>query len=65
VLRHGRDIAYLLLYVDNIVLTGSTPSLLQHIVGRLRDEFAVKDMGELCFFLSIDVKRTRDGFYLS
>jgi hypothetical protein len=65
VLRRGRDIAYLLLYVDDIVLTGSTPGLLQHIIGRLRDEFAVKDMGELRFFLGIDVKRTRDGFYLS
>jgi hypothetical protein len=39
--------------------------LLQHIVDRLHAEFAVKDMGPLRFFLGIDVKRTKDGFYLS
>jgi hypothetical protein len=42
VLRHGHDVAYLLLYV----LTGSSPALLQRIVDRLRAEFAIKDLGE-------------------
>ena len=46
VLQRGHDIAYLLLYVDDIVLTGSSPVLLQNIVERLRAEFAVKDMGD-------------------
>jgi histone deacetylase 1/2 len=36
VLQRGHDIAYLLLYVDDIVLTGSSPMLLQHIVDHLR-----------------------------
>ena len=65
VLRRGSDIAYLLPYVDDIVLTGSSSALLQHIVDRLHAEFAVKDMGELRFFLGIDVKRTDAGFFLS
>ena len=47
------------------MLTGSSSALLQHIVDCLRAEFAVKDMGALRFFLRIDVKRTKDGFYLS
>jgi hypothetical protein len=34
-LCHGNAITYLLLYVDDIVLTGSDPGLLQHIVARL------------------------------
>jgi hypothetical protein len=65
VLRRGTDIAYLLLYVDDIVLTGSSSGLLQHVVDCLRAEFAVKDMGDLRFFLGIDVKRTADSFFLS
>lgn len=65
VLHQGTDIAYLLLYVDDIVLTRSSSSLLHRIVNRLRDEFAVKDMGVLSFFLGIDIKQTNDGFYLS
>jgi hypothetical protein len=64
-LCRGHDIAYLLLYVDDIVLTGSSPRLLQHVVDSLCAEFAVKDMGELHFFLGIDVKHTANGFFLS
>jgi hypothetical protein len=30
--RHGDDLVYLLLYVDNIVLTTSTTNLLQHTI---------------------------------
>jgi hypothetical protein len=51
--------------VDDIVLIGSNPVLLQNIVEHLWAEFAVKDMGELRFFLGIDVKRTPSGFFLS
>jgi hypothetical protein len=65
VLRRGHDIAYLLLYVDDMVLTGSSLALLHHIVQRLRAEFAVKDLGELRFFLGIAVRRDAHGFYLS
>jgi hypothetical protein len=65
ILRHGSSTAFLLLYVDDIVLTGSSLALLQHVVDKLRAEFAVKDMGALRFFLGIDVQRTKDSFYLS
>jgi hypothetical protein len=65
VLRRGGDIAYLLLYVDDIVPTGSSAPLLAHVVDRLCAKFAVWDMGALHFFLGIDIKRTKDGFYLS
>jgi hypothetical protein len=65
ILRRGQDTVYLLLYVDDIVLTGSSAHLLQHVIDQLRAEFAVKDMGDLHFFLGIDVKQTADEFYLS
>ncbi|XP_066333358.1 uncharacterized mitochondrial protein AtMg00810-like [Miscanthus floridulus] len=64
-LRRGHDLVYLLLYVDDIVITGSSAALIQNIVNKLRAEFAVKDMGDLRFFLGIDVRRSKEGFYLS
>jgi histone deacetylase 1/2 len=64
-LCRGSDIVYLLLYVDDIVITGSSMALIQDIVNNLHAEFAVKDMGDLKFFLGIDVRRTKEGFYLS
>jgi hypothetical protein len=64
VLRHGADTAYLL-YVDDMILSASLSSLLHHVAAKLKQAFAVKDMGPLRFFLGVDVKRDHNGFFLS
>jgi hypothetical protein len=50
---------YLLLYVDDIVLTVTTSShnLLRRIISSLQQEFGMKDLSELHHFLEITVKR--------
>jgi hypothetical protein len=53
VLRRGTATAWLLLYVDDIVLTASSTQLLQHIIQELRGAFAMKDLGPLHYFLGI------------
>ena len=53
----GADIAFLLLYVDDIVLTASSPSLLHRIIAALRQEFSMTDMGPLHHFLGVNVQR--------
>jgi hypothetical protein len=57
--------AYLLLYVDDMILSASSPALLQHFVKQLQDAFKVKDMGPVHHFLGIGVRRTSTGFFLS
>jgi len=57
--------AYLLVYVDDIILTASTTSLLRHVVQQLCCEFAIKDLGDLHFFLGVQVRRDASGFSLS
>uniref|UniRef100_A0A453IDZ6 Reverse transcriptase Ty1/copia-type domain-containing protein n=1 Tax=Aegilops tauschii subsp. strangulata TaxID=200361 RepID=A0A453IDZ6_AEGTS len=64
VYHHGVDTAYLLLYVDDIILTASTVALLQRLTAHLCDEFALKDLGPLHYFLGIEVVRRPDGFFL-
>nr|XP_020201552.1 uncharacterized mitochondrial protein AtMg00810-like [Aegilops tauschii subsp. strangulata] len=64
VYQHGDTTAYLLLYVDDIILTPSSATLLQQITLRLHDEFAIKDLGALHYFLGIEVVRRPDGFFL-
>ncbi|XP_071678497.1 uncharacterized protein [Lolium perenne] len=64
VYRTGNDMAYLLLYVDDIILTASTAALLRQLTDRLRAEFALKDLGPLHYFLGIEVVRRADGFFL-
>jgi len=47
VYQRGSDLVYLLLYVDDIVLTASSQPLLQRIIAALQHEFSMKDLGEL------------------
>jgi hypothetical protein len=55
--RRGDDTVYLLLYVDDIVLTTSTADLLQRTIVALQREFAMKDLGPLHHFLGITAER--------
>ncbi|GKC11294.1 ribonuclease H-like domain-containing protein, partial [Tanacetum coccineum] len=63
--RHGSDIAYLLLYVDDIVLTASSSTLLQQVIGSLHAEFSMTDLGPFNYFLGISVTRNTSGMFLS
>lgn len=65
IFKHGADIAYLLVYVNDIILTASSSSLLHRVVDKLRQAFAIKDLGELHFFLGVQVRRDASGFYLN
>nr|XP_020147087.1 uncharacterized mitochondrial protein AtMg00810-like [Aegilops tauschii subsp. strangulata] len=64
VYHQGSDTAYLLLYVDNIILTACTAGLLSQLTDRLRAQFAIKDLGPLHYFLGVEVARRPDGFFL-
>jgi histone deacetylase 1/2 len=57
--------AYLLLYVDDMILSASSTELLQHLIWSFQSAFAVKHMGPVHYFLRIDVKRDNNGFFLS
>jgi hypothetical protein len=63
--RRGPDTAYLLLYVDDIVLTASSAGFLKYIIEALQREFAMTDMGQLHHFLGISVTHSADGLFLS
>jgi hypothetical protein len=65
VLRSGVDTAYLLLYVDDIIVTASSAQFLQGLLDQLHREFAMTDLGPLHFFLGIAVTRNVDGLFLS
>ncbi|GKB09676.1 ribonuclease H-like domain-containing protein [Tanacetum coccineum] len=63
--RQGSDTAYLLLYVDDIVLTASSTALLQRIIASLHAEFSMTDLGPLNYFLGVSVTRNTSGMFLS
>ncbi|GKA41846.1 ribonuclease H-like domain-containing protein [Tanacetum coccineum] len=58
-------VAYLLIYVDDIVLTASSMDLLRRIISSLHKEFDMTDLGALNYFLGISVTRDSIGMLLS
>ncbi|GJR67710.1 ribonuclease H-like domain-containing protein [Tanacetum coccineum] len=61
----GSDVAYLLLYVDDIILTTSSTALLERIITLLHSEFAMTDLGSFNYFLGVSAQRSKSGLFLS
>nr|GFA91987.1 hypothetical protein [Tanacetum cinerariifolium] len=61
----GSEVAYLLIYVDDIILITSSLVLLQHIVDSLHKEFDMTDLRALNYFLGISAIRHPIGLFLS
>jgi hypothetical protein len=61
----GYDVAYILLYVDDIILVTSSSKLKAHFMIHLSAEFVMKDLGPLSYFLGFSVNLTFEGLFLS
>lgn len=57
VLNTKETITYVLVYVDDIIVTRSNPAHIEKLIKDLGAPFALKDMGDLSFFLGIEVLR--------
>lgn len=55
----------MLVYVDDLILTGHNPSLIDKFVMRLGDQFSLKDLGPPSYFLGIEITYTSSGMLLS
>jgi hypothetical protein len=63
--QHGGGTVYLLLYVDGIVLMASSVPLLRWVITALKQEFTMKDLGPLHYFLGLTITHQDGGFFLS
>jgi hypothetical protein len=61
----GIHIIIFILYVDDLILTGSDPKLLNHVKTTLKKKFVMNDLGYLHYFLSLQVLQTKEGIFLS
>jgi histone deacetylase 1/2 len=55
---------FVLVYVDDIIITGSNREAIHHFIDKLKTEFQIKDLGELSYFLGIEALRNQDGLHL-
>ena len=57
-------IVLITIYVDDLIVVGDSEAEIEHVKGLLKQEFEMKDLGELRYFLGIEVIRTTEGIWL-
>ncbi|RVW27298.1 Retrovirus-related Pol polyprotein from transposon RE1 [Vitis vinifera] len=62
--QHSK-ITTLIVYVDDMVVTGNDPEERKALQNYLSREFEMKDLGPLKYFLGIEVSRSSEGIFLS
>jgi len=65
VYRQQTTIMVLLLYVDNMLLTGNNHAFICTFIATLSAHFSMKDLGDLHYFLGVQVVQTSSGRFLS
>ena len=61
--QQGRTL--LLLYVDDMLITGDDMDYVAFVKKKLGEQFMMSDLGPLSYFLGIEVHSDSDGYYLS
>ncbi|XP_047259823.1 uncharacterized mitochondrial protein AtMg00810-like [Capsicum annuum] len=63
--KPGDEIVVILVYVDDLLVTGNNLTLINQARADLQHKFKMKDLGDLKFFLGIDIARSKEGIVLS
>jgi histone deacetylase 1/2 len=61
----GSITVFVPVYVDDIIVVSSNPKATTGLLHELKKDFALKDLGELHYFLGMEVTKVRDGIILS
>lgn len=62
--QHRDVLIYILIYVDDLLIIGSSDSFISSLIAKLHTELALKDLGLLTFFLGIQVLWDSHGLHL-
>ena len=62
--KEGTDLLILVLYVDDLILTGSSSSMIQSVQQQLMEQFDMTDLGFLHYFLGLQVHQSSDGIFI-
>ncbi|KAG7588692.1 Integrase catalytic core [Arabidopsis suecica] len=64
-LQNDQGIVVVLIYVDDLIISGSNKEGIKSIKTSLHNAFDIKDLGVLKYFLGIEVCRSPEGLFLS
>jgi len=63
--QRGSSFTALLIYVDDILLTGNDLQEINHLKAHMLKCFRIKDLGDLRYFLGIEFSRSKEGIYMT
>nr|GEW41378.1 ribonuclease H-like domain-containing protein [Tanacetum cinerariifolium] len=63
--RQKGDILLVQIYVDDIIFGATNKDLCKSFEKLMKDKFQMSSMGELAFFLGLQVKQKKDGIFIS
>ncbi|RVW84809.1 Retrovirus-related Pol polyprotein from transposon RE1 [Vitis vinifera] len=61
----GNSFTAVLIYVDDMIITGNDENVIAALKESLHTKFRIKDLGQLRYFLGIEVARSTDGISIS
>ncbi|CAM8954005.1 unnamed protein product [Rhodiola kirilowii] len=64
-LKMQDEFLILLVYVDDVVITGTSSQLIDKVKLFIHDKFQIKDLGLLKYFLGLEVARSKEGIFLN
>ncbi|KAJ9538151.1 hypothetical protein OSB04_030884, partial [Centaurea solstitialis] len=63
--RSGKDLIIVQIYVDDIIFASTKPEMCQEFENTMKSQFKMSMMGELTFFLGLQVRQRPDGIFIS
>ncbi|KAK6122039.1 hypothetical protein DH2020_044210 [Rehmannia glutinosa] len=61
---HGK-LTLLLVYVDDILITGDDPQFIKELIQKLNATFSLKHLGQVSYFLGLEAHKTSAGYLLN
>jgi hypothetical protein len=62
---HGASTIFILIYVDDILVTSPSVTLIDGLISKLQCDFPIKDLGSINYFLGVEVLHDPYGIFLS
>ncbi|KAJ9561064.1 hypothetical protein OSB04_006224 [Centaurea solstitialis] len=63
--RSSKDLIIVQIYVDDIIFASTKPEMCQEFENTMKSQFKMSMMGELTFFLGLQVRQRPDGIFIN
>jgi hypothetical protein len=64
-LRNNQVTKFVIVYVDDIIVASLPQDATSHLLKNLKEDFSLKNLGDLHYFLGIEVTKIKDGIMLT